>query len=152
MRGSPYFPVGEIRMSPVSREGRDGKGRNGLFQSAEYIRRHLWICSWVCLPDFSLPDIGCATMQHNIKIQGMWLCEMGGTGMLEISEHHLLRSKTILSFNPRPRCFATFAGVGGGGCNPPWRFQTKRRRASRKRPADYSRRVGTREWWYYFWS
>ena len=44
----------------------------------------------------------------------------------------------------RKRCFATFAGVGGGGgwCDPPpWRFQTKRRRASRKRPADCFRRV-----------
>ena len=28
-----------------------------------------------------------------------------------------------------------------GWCDPPWRFQTKRRRASRKRPADCSRRV-----------
>ena len=28
-----------------------------------------------------------------------------------------------------------------GGCDPPWRFQTKRRRASRKRPADCSRRA-----------
>ena len=41
----------------------------------------------------------------------------------------------------RKPCFATFAGVGGGWCDPPWRFQTKRRRASRKRPADCSRRV-----------
>ena len=43
----------------------------------------------------------------------------------------------------RKPCFATFAGVGGGGggYDPPWRFQTKRRRASRKRPADCSRRV-----------
>ena len=42
----------------------------------------------------------------------------------------------------RKRCFATFAGVGGGvGATPPWRFQTKRRRASRKRPADCSRGV-----------
>ena len=42
----------------------------------------------------------------------------------------------------RKRCFATFAGVGGGGwCDPPWRFPTKRRRASRKRPADCARRV-----------
>ena len=42
----------------------------------------------------------------------------------------------------RKRCFATFAGVGGGLVRPPpWRFQTKRRRASRKRPADCSRRV-----------
>ena len=43
----------------------------------------------------------------------------------------------------RKPCFATFAGVGGGGLvtTPPWRFQTKRCRASRKRPADCSRRV-----------
>ena len=44
----------------------------------------------------------------------------------------------------RKQCFATFAGVGGGGLvrpPPPWRFQTKRRRASRKRPADCARRV-----------
>ena len=43
----------------------------------------------------------------------------------------------------RKRCFATFAGVGGGGgwCDPPWRFQTKRRKASRKRPSDCARRV-----------
>ena len=41
----------------------------------------------------------------------------------------------------RKRCFATFAGVGGGGCDPPLRFQTKRRRASRKRPAACARRV-----------
>ena len=40
----------------------------------------------------------------------------------------------------RKRCFATFAGVAGW-CDPPWRFQTKRRRASRKRPADCARRV-----------
>ena len=32
--------------------------------------------------------------------------------------------------------------VGGGWCDPPpWRFQTKRRRALQKRPADCSRRV-----------
>ena len=36
----------------------------------------------------------------------------------------------------RKPCFATFAGVGGVGATPPLRFQTKRRRASRKRPAD----------------
>ena len=42
----------------------------------------------------------------------------------------------------RKRRFATFAGVGGGLVRPPpWCFQTKRRRASRKRPADCSRRV-----------
>ena len=43
----------------------------------------------------------------------------------------------------RKPCFATFAGVGGGGvgATPPSRFQTKRRRSSRKRPADFSRRV-----------
>ena len=41
----------------------------------------------------------------------------------------------------RKRCFATFAGVGGVGATPSWHFQTKRRRASRKRPADCSRRV-----------
>ena len=42
----------------------------------------------------------------------------------------------------RKSCFATLAGVeGGGGCDLPWRFQTKRRRASRKRPADCPRRV-----------
>ena len=29
----------------------------------------------------------------------------------------------------RIRCFATFGRTGGGGCDPPWRFQTKRRRA-----------------------
>ena len=47
----------------------------------------------------------------------------------------------ILTLARKP-CFATFAGVGGGGwCDPPWRFQTKRRRASRKRLADCSRRV-----------
>ena len=54
--------------------------------------------------------------------------------------------KSVLFGHPlalaRKRCFATFAGVGGGvGATPPWRFQTKRRRASRKRPADCSRRV-----------
>ena len=36
-------------------------------------------------------------------------------------------------------CFATFAGAGG--VRPPWCFQTKRRRASRERPADFSRRL-----------
>ena len=43
----------------------------------------------------------------------------------------------------RIRCFATFGRTGGGGvgATPPWRFQMKRRRASRKRPADCSRRV-----------
>ena len=42
----------------------------------------------------------------------------------------------------RKRCFATFAGVGGGvGATPPWRFQTKRRRGSRKKTADCARRV-----------
>ena len=38
-------------------------------------------------------------------------------------------------------CFATFAGAGGGGATPSWCFQTKRRRVSRKRPADCSRRI-----------
>ena len=42
----------------------------------------------------------------------------------------------------RIRCFATFARTGA---TPPWRFQTKRRRTLRKRPADccrqYSRLV-----------
>ena len=48
---------------------------------------------------------------------------------------------TCLTLARKP-CFATFAGVrGGGGATPPWRFQTKRRRASRKRPADCSRRA-----------
>ena len=56
--------------------------------------------------------------------------------------------KTMVNISPRnlilarKPCFATFAGVGGGvGATPPWRFQTKRRRASRKRPVDCSRRV-----------
>ena len=40
----------------------------------------------------------------------------------------------------RTRCFATLPGRGGG-VQPPWRFQTKRRRALRKRPADSSCRV-----------
>ena len=49
--------------------------------------------------------------------------------------------RSILTLARKP-CFATFAGVGGGGVRPPlWRFQTKRRRASRKRPEDCSRRV-----------
>ena len=49
---------------------------------------------------------------------------------------------SVLTLARKP-CFATFAGVGGGvgATPPPWRFQTKRRRASRKRPADCSRRV-----------
>ena len=47
----------------------------------------------------------------------------------------------ILTLARKP-CFATFAGVGGVGATPPpWRFQTKRRRASRKRAADCARRV-----------
>ena len=53
----------------------------------------------------------------------------------------LMFSKLFLLTLTRIRCFATFAHTGGGGVRPPWRFQTKRRRASRKRPADSSRRV-----------
>ena len=53
-----------------------------------------------------------------------------------------LKTGSSLTLARKP-CFATFAGVGGGvgATPPPWRFQTKRRRASRKRPADCSRRV-----------
>ena len=45
--------------------------------------------------------------------------------------------------NPRPdTVFRHLRSDRGGGCDPPpWRFQTKRRRASRKRPADCSRRI-----------
>ena len=52
--------------------------------------------------------------------------------------------KLISQFNPsRIPCFATFALTkgGGGGCDTPWRFRTKHRRASPKRQADCSRRV-----------
>ena len=46
--------------------------------------------------------------------------------------------------NPRPdtvfRHLRSDRG-GGGLVRPPWLFQTKRRRASRKRPADCSRRL-----------
>ena len=43
----------------------------------------------------------------------------------------------------RIRCFATFGRHRGGGgwCDPPWRFPTKRRRASRNRPSECSRRL-----------
>ena len=43
----------------------------------------------------------------------------------------------------RIQCFVTFArtGEGAGAPPPPCRFQTKRHRASKKRPADCSRRV-----------
>ena len=45
--------------------------------------------------------------------------------------------------NPRPgRAFSiTRPGRGGGGCDPRWRFETKRRSTSRKRPIDCSRQV-----------
>ena len=44
--------------------------------------------------------------------------------------------------NPRPdTVFRRFRPAGRGLVRPPWRFQTKRRRASRKRPADCSPRV-----------
>ena len=53
----------------------------------------------------------------------------------------LLRWSTIKTL-VQIRCFATFARTGvGGWCDPPWRFQTKRCRTSRKRPADCSRWV-----------
>ena len=63
-----------------------------------------------------------------------------------IGNMHHFRNATSGRFSltlARKRCFATFAGVGGGGLvrPAPWRFQTKRRRPSRKRPADCSRRV-----------
>ena len=41
----------------------------------------------------------------------------------------------------RIRCFAIFGRTGGLVRPPPWRFQTKRRRALRKILADCSRRV-----------
>ena len=47
--------------------------------------------------------------------------------------------------NPRPETvfchLCRCRGGGGGWCDPPWCFQTKRRRASQKRPADCARRV-----------
>ena len=44
--------------------------------------------------------------------------------------------------NPRLHSvFVIFARTWGGWCNPPWRFQMKRRRPSRKRPADGFRQV-----------
>ena len=54
----------------------------------------------------------------------------------------LIRKVQKQKFNPRPdTVFATFGRTGGGATPPPWCFQTKRRRTSRKRPADCSRRV-----------
>ena len=56
----------------------------------------------------------------------------------------LMNKKTCLpGLNPRPgRPFSiTRPGRGGGRCDPPWRFETKRRSASRKKTIDCSRRV-----------
>ena len=48
----------------------------------------------------------------------------------------------LVDLNPRTdTVFRHLRSDRGGGCDPSWRFQTKRRRASRKRPADCSRRV-----------
>ena len=68
-------------------------------------------------------------LQNNDKWREKWLI---------LARHVIIWSFLTLA---RKRCFATFAGVGGGGVGatpPPWRFQTKRRWASRKRPADCS--------------
>ena len=50
----------------------------------------------------------------------------------------LSKKLTVALALARIRCFATF---GRTRCDPPLRFQTKRRRAWRKRPADCSHRV-----------
>ena len=49
----------------------------------------------------------------------------------------------LARFTPRPDTVFRHlrSDRGGGLVRPPWRFQTKRRRASRKRSADCSRRV-----------
>ena len=48
----------------------------------------------------------------------------------------------VRSLNPRrDTVFRHLRSDRGGGVRPPWSFQTKRRRASRKRPVDCSRRV-----------
>ena len=48
----------------------------------------------------------------------------------------------ITRVNPRPgRPFSITRPGRGGSHRPPWRFETKRRSASRKRPIDCSRRV-----------
>ena len=49
-------------------------------------------------------------------------------------------------FNPRPDTVFRHLlpdGGGGRGCDPSWLFQTKHRRASPKRPANFYRRVLT---------
>ena len=50
-------------------------------------------------------------------------------------------SKMISPSSPSPGYGVSPPSVGQGGCDPPWRFQTKRRRAYQERPADCSRRV-----------
>ena len=88
----------------------------------------------------SLPDKNCPSrpdffLAYKVKI---------ALSNRSIIEHYVVYpSRYVLLTLARKRCFATFAGVGGlgVGATPPWRFQTKRRRASRKRPADCARRV-----------
>ena len=62
------------------------------------------------------------------------------SGLKEVS----FKASKMYYLNPRPcRAFSITRpcrGVGGG-CDPSWRFETKRRSASRKRPIDCSRRV-----------
>ena len=85
-------------------------------------------------------------LQCQITGNALQTKDTGRIAFFRLQNRCSLNGKTcgtdILTLARKP-CFATFAGVGGGGwCDPPpWRFQTKRRRASRKRPADCSRRV-----------
>ena len=83
-------------------------------------------------------DLGTASGTRTVNADPFTLMarETGGGG--GTGRDLPLRAPLTLARKP---CFATFAGVGGWLVRPPWRFPTKRRRASRKRPADCSRRV-----------
>ena len=71
----------------------------------------------------------------------------GSYGIIRVSfevssyKHAYLRRRALTL--ARAPCFAIFANTVcvcvGGGVRPPWRFQSYRRRDSRKRATDYSR-------------
>ena len=71
-----------------------------------------------------------------------WFLELLEIMMIKINKWNYLTTTITLQTLARYGVSPPSVGQGGGGwCDPPWRFQTKRRRAWRKRPVDCSRRV-----------